>query len=106
MTSIQEPRRALVTRIIEGAGQASLTDRRAAFDNAGLPEALRTLISTVAENPHAVTDDQVQNALASGLSEDQLFELLVCAAVGQASRQHDAALFALASAVSEGGACG
>jgi alkylhydroperoxidase/carboxymuconolactone decarboxylase family protein YurZ len=101
MTSIQEPRRALITRVVEGAGRASQALRRAAFENTGLPEPLRTLISTVAENPHALTDAQVASAVAYGLSEDQLFEVLVCAAVGQATRQHDGALRALAAVVSE-----
>jgi hypothetical protein len=34
-------------------------------------------------------------ARASGLSEDQIFETVVCAAVGQATRQYDTALAAL-----------
>jgi hypothetical protein len=35
---------------------------------------------------------------ASGLSEDQIFEIVVCAAIGQAVRQHDTALAALEAA--------
>jgi len=35
--------------------------------------------------------------------EDQLFELIICAAVGQASRQYEAGLAALAEAKKEGG---
>jgi len=35
---------------------------------------------------------------ASGLSEDQIFEIVVCAAIGQATRQYDTALAALAAA--------
>lgn len=101
MTSIQEPRKLLVARILEGDGTASQQLRRAAFANKDLSEPLRILINTVAENPHAVTDEHVSSALASGCSEDQLFELVVCAAVGQSTRQHDAALRALAAAVSE-----
>jgi hypothetical protein len=102
MTSIQEPRQLLIARILEGDGTASQQLRRAAFANTELAEPLRALINTVAANPHAVTDDQVSSALASGCSQDQLFELVICAAVGQATRQHDAALRALAAAVSEG----
>jgi alkylhydroperoxidase/carboxymuconolactone decarboxylase family protein YurZ len=34
----------------------------------------------------------------SGLSEDEVFELVVCAAVGQAARQYESALAALAEA--------
>jgi hypothetical protein len=33
------------------------------------------------------------------LSEDQIFEIVVCAAVGQAARQHDTALAALEAAM-------
>jgi alkylhydroperoxidase family enzyme len=102
MTSIVEARRTLVATILKGDGTASQQLRRAAFANADVSEPLRVLISTVAENPHAVTDEHVSSALASGCSEDQLFELVVCAAVGQSIRQHDAALRALETAVSEG----
>jgi hypothetical protein len=35
---------------------------------------------------------------AAGLSEDQVFEIVVCAAVGQADRQYRAALDALEKA--------
>jgi alkylhydroperoxidase/carboxymuconolactone decarboxylase family protein YurZ len=101
MTSIQGSRAVLIAKITKGDGTASQELRRAAFANAGLPEPLRILINTVAENPHAVTDEHVLSALASGCSEDQLFELVICAAVGHAARQHDSALRALAAAVSE-----
>ena|ERR1700712_1658665 len=102
MTSIQEPRQLLVARILEGHGMASQELRRSAFANTNLSEPLRTLINTVAENPHAVTDEQVLRALTSGCSQDQLFELVICAAVGHSTRQHDAALRALSAAVLEG----
>jgi hypothetical protein len=36
MSDIAQARRALVTRILEGDGEASLAQRRAAFDHAGL----------------------------------------------------------------------
>jgi alkylhydroperoxidase family enzyme len=101
MTSVLESRQLLVARILEGDGTASHQLRRAAFANTDLSEPLRALINTVAAHPHAVTDEQVSTALASGCSQDQLFELVVCAAVGQSTRQHDAALRSLADAVSE-----
>jgi alkylhydroperoxidase/carboxymuconolactone decarboxylase family protein YurZ len=40
----------------------------------------------------------VAAVLAAGLSEDQLFEIMVCAAIGQAHRQYTSALAALAAA--------
>ena len=91
--------RALVTRILEGDGRASRAERRAAFENAGLAEPLRTLIDKVARRPGRVTDEDVAAVLALGESEDQIFELVVCAAIGQATRQYETALEALAQAM-------
>lgn len=98
MSDIERARRALVTRILEGGGHASAIQRRAAFNNAGLAEPVTTLIDKVAKWSHKVTDEDIAAAKASGLSEDQIFELIVCAAVGQAERQYDAALAALTAA--------
>jgi hypothetical protein len=95
---IQQARTALVARILEGEGYASPTQRRAAFNNAGLAEPLATLIDKVAKWSHQVTDEDIAAAKASGLSEDQIFELVVSAATGQAARQYDIALTALMAA--------
>jgi hypothetical protein len=88
----------LVARILEGDGRASRAQRRAAFDDAGLDEPLRTLVRNVAENAYQVADADIAAARASGLSEDQIFEIVVCAAIGQATRQYDTALAALDAA--------
>jgi alkylhydroperoxidase family enzyme len=56
------------------------------------------LIDKVAKRAYTVTDEDIAAARASGLSEDQIFEIVVCAAVGQATRQYDAALAALKAA--------
>jgi hypothetical protein len=98
MTGFTKARKMVVARILDGDGRASPAQRRAAFDNAGLAGPLRTLVEKIAEHAHKVTDEDVAAARASGLSEDQLFELAVCAAVGQATRQYDAALAALVAA--------
>jgi alkylhydroperoxidase family enzyme len=94
---------AVVTRVLEGDGRASRAERRAAFDNTTLTEPLRGLISKVAQHPTQITDDDVAAVKASGLSEDQIFELVVCAAVGQATRQYQNALAALTVAISDEG---
>ena len=51
MTDIRKARKALITRILEGDGQAPHAQRRAAFDNAALDEPLATLIGKVAIGP-------------------------------------------------------
>ena len=102
MSNITQARKALVTRILEGYGEASRAQRRAAFDNAGLAKPLNTLIDKVTKHAYQVTDEDIAAARASGLSEDQIFEMVVCAAIGQASRQYDQALGALEAATEEG----
>jgi hypothetical protein len=91
--------RAAVTRVLEGDGRASRAARHSAFENAGLGEPLRTLIDKIARQPTRVTDEDIAAVLASGESEDQIFELVVCAAIGAATRQYESALHALEEAL-------
>ena len=98
MADIDQARQALVRRILDGGGEAPREQRRAAFDDAGLTGAVATLIGKVAKHAHRVTDEDVAAARATGLSEDQIYELVVCAAVGAATRQLEAGLAALAAA--------
>jgi alkylhydroperoxidase family enzyme len=96
-------RRAAVERAVHGPGQASGEARRAAFDNAGVPAAAAALVDKVARNAWKVTDEDVAAARSAGLSEDEIFELVVCAAYGQATRQLDAGLAAVAAAFTDDG---
>ena len=83
---------AVIARILDGEGKASREARRAAFEAPAGP-----LLPKVAANAYKVTDEDVAAAKA-GASEDEVFETVVCAAIGQAKRQYDAALAALAEA--------
>ena len=98
MSDIREARAALTRRILDGEGKASPSERRAAFHDSGLGEPLEALVDKVARHANRVTDEDIAAARASGLSEDEVFEIVVCAAVGQAARQYDAALSALEAA--------
>ena len=97
-------RDALISRILEGPGTAPAVERRAAFSGTAPDAPLASLVDKVARHAHRVADADVAAARATGRSEDQLFELIVCAAVGQATRQHDAALAALDAATAPAGA--
>jgi alkylhydroperoxidase family enzyme len=98
MSDFTTARETVIARILDGDGRASHTQRRAAFDNAGLTEPLSTLVEKIAKHAYKVTDEDIAAVRASGFSEDQIFEIAVCAAIGQASRQYDTALAALAAA--------
>jgi hypothetical protein len=52
-----------------------------------------------------VTDEDVTAAKSAGLSEDEIFELAICAALGQASRQLSAAGRALEAAAARRSSC-
>lgn len=101
MTEIARLHREMVARVLDGKGKAAHALRHAAFENVGLSEPTRTLIEKVANHAYQVTDDDIATVRAAGLSEDQIFEIVVCAAVGQASRQYSSALATLASATDE-----
>jgi alkylhydroperoxidase family enzyme len=90
---------ALEDRVRTGPGTAPSELRDRAFRNAGLDAPLDGLLGAVATQPGKVSDLEFAAARAAGYSEDQLFELVICAAVGQAGRQYDAGLAALADAV-------
>ena len=102
MSNIGQARKALTKRILEGDGRASLSERRAAFDNGCLAEPVSVLVDKVVRHACRVTDADIFAARSAGLSEDQIFELVVCAAIGQATRQYDAALAALESVTGKG----
>jgi hypothetical protein len=97
--SIQDKKRtlhaALVTRVLDGNGRATSAQRRAAFDNTGLAAPLSTLVNKVARQAYKVTDEDIHTVSETGLDEDQIFEIVVCAAIGQATRQYENALAAL-----------
>jgi hypothetical protein len=96
-------RAAVIDRALRGSGVASPAARRAAFDNRGVDERARSLIDKVARQAWTVTGADVAAATAAGVPEDEIFELTVCAALGQATRQLDAALAALDTAANTSG---
>jgi hypothetical protein len=98
MSDITKARMILEKRILEGQGDASAADRRDAFQNSGLAEPLGTLVDKVARHAYRVSDEDIAAARESGLSEDQIFEIVACAAIGQATRQYDTAIAALEAA--------
>ena len=99
MANIKEARLGVIQRVLEGDGQASRAHRRASFDEADLAEPVRALVHNVATQSWNVTDRDIAAVRAAGYSEDQIFELVVCAAVGQANRQYETATAALEVAI-------
>jgi hypothetical protein len=93
--------RALVDRVLNGEGRASAEQRACAFGNEGLSPPLDALIGKVADRPAQVTEADLAAVKAARCTEDQVFELVICAAVGRSARLYDAGLAALAEATAE-----
>ena len=87
--------------VIDGPGTVPTARRRAAFDGGDETPALQPLLETVANRPWRVTDELIAGARADGLSEDAVFELVVAATVGQATRQLASAHLALDAAFAD-----
>jgi threonine synthase len=98
MSDIDRLREVLVAQILEGEGVTSREQRRAAFRNSGLQEPLSALVDKVARHAYRVTDEDIAAAIRAGASEDEIFELVICAAVGEATRQYEVARAALDAA--------
>ena len=97
---------ALADRILAGPGTASAAQRASAFASAGIAPAVDALLTKVANRPTHITDADYAAATATGFSEDQLFELVIAAAVGRSARMYDAGLAALAEAAGPDEAAG
>lgn len=88
----QHLRQQVVNRVLHGEGVTRTDARRAAFDNTGANPATRDLTNKVAQNAWKVTGNDVAGAKAKGASDDEIFELVIAAALGQSTRQIDAAM--------------
>jgi hypothetical protein len=87
---VEDLRKAAIARAVEGQGVASRAEREAAFaGTSGDP-----LLTKVADHAYEVTAEDIATAKAAR-SEDEIFELVVCAAYGKADRQLQAALAAI-----------
>ena len=71
--------------VLRGAGESEPSIRLAAAEGAGVPAELSDLVEKIHKHAYTVTDDDVAR-LTSTYGDDQLFEIIVSAALG-ASRQ-------------------
>ena len=90
--------RALVHSVLHGSGTTTVEQRAAAYENAAADPGLRPLLEKVVVGAARITEADFDRARACGLSDDQLFELVIAAAVGQSTRMYEAGLVALEEA--------
>jgi hypothetical protein len=78
-------RDAVLRTVLDGPGTTDPSLRYAAAEGVGMPDDLKTLVEKIHRHAYKVTDEEIA-ALQAKYSDDQLFEIVVSAAVG-ASRQ-------------------
>lgn len=87
-------------RVLDGPGKLSPAVRKAIAGEPGLgsaeiPPVLLPYLDKVAYHAYQVTDEDVQELLRAGLSEDEIFEATVAAALGAGLKRLRAGLAAL-----------
>lgn len=90
-------RESVVATVVNGEGHSDSDVRRAAFDGDGVPEQLQTLVTKVHRHAYKVTDEEVAAAQAA-YGDDQMFEIIVSAALGASHKRLVAGLRALEEA--------
>ena len=98
MPTIPDPHAALRDRVLQlvlnGPGETDPALRNAAADGQGVPAELAPLVEKVHARAYKVTDDDVAR-LQPKYSDDQLFEIVVSAALGASRHRLEAGLRAL-----------
>jgi hypothetical protein len=92
----QALREATVAAVLEGPGKTPPELRRAAAHGEP-PEELSALVTKIRRHAYQVTEDDLA-ALRAKYDEDQLYEIIVAAALGAAGARLDAGLRALEGA--------
>ena len=84
----------VVQRVLNGAAESDPVTRRAAAEGSGLPADLRTLVDKIHHRAYEVTDDDVAR-LTAKYGDDEMFEIIVSAALGASQKRLLAGLEAL-----------
>jgi alkylhydroperoxidase family enzyme len=77
----------LVEAVLTGDAVSTVEERRAAFDGEVGATPVARYVETVRRHAHRVTDEDIGELRAAGLSDDVIFELTVAAALGAASER-------------------
>ena len=72
--------------VLEGPGDSDPAVRRAAAEGSGLPPALQTFVDKIHRHAYTVTDDDIAR-LRTEYGDDQMFEIVVSAALGASHKR-------------------
>jgi hypothetical protein len=98
MADKRQLRDELTRNVADRDATAPAATRKAALANEGLDGPRKAFVDKVTRTAYKVTPEDIEALKAAGVAEDEIFELAVCAAIGEANRQLDAAMLALDAA--------
>jgi hypothetical protein len=87
----------VLQRVLGGRGDTDPALREASAEGSGLPADLQPLVDKIHHHAYKVTDDDI-GRLKAKYSDDQLFEIIVSAALGASDQRLRAGLEALEQA--------
>lgn len=90
-------RNKVLETVLTGPGKSDESLRSAAFNRTNLPADLKALVDKIEQHAFQVSDEDLSR-LQAKYSDDQLFEIIVAAALGASERRLLAGLAALADA--------
>ena len=88
----------LLLAVLYSSGFTEPNTREAAFQGGELQALFRENVEKILGESYRITDDDINNLLASGYSQDAIFEITVSAALGAATKRLEAGLSALKKA--------
>ena len=87
-------RERVLDRVLDGEGESDPSIRRAAAEGRGVPAGLQALVDKIHRHAYEVTDDDITR-LRAKYDDDQMFEIVVSAALGASCQRLLAGLEAL-----------
>ena len=87
---------ALRLAVLHSAGTTDPVTRTLAFSGGQLPAPLHEYVTKIRGTAsYRITDDDINNLLAAGYSQDAIFEITIAAALGAATERLESGLAAL-----------
>jgi alkylhydroperoxidase family enzyme len=84
----------VLKRVLDGPGESDPATRQAAAEGSGVPADLQALVDKIHRHAYRVTDDDIARPQAK-YGDDQMFEIVVSAALGASRNRLLAGLEAL-----------
>jgi hypothetical protein len=91
----------LIKTVLESPGVTENTVRKELFSNKNIPESLTKYAGKIRNESYRISDYDIKELLASGYSEDAIFEITVSTSLGAASERLNIGLNALKEALNE-----